>query len=366
MPVTLPAEHFETGNAKPRERRADEIGDDSEILGDDFRAGLAKDREHAFAERDLRRFVGRREERAAAVLRIGVRAVEADEVIDAVSVVEVRAAARALAQPTEVLRRDHVPSIQRHPPVLSRRAERVGRRADGDVEVELVLPRPDVGAVAVDHERQIAEQGDAARPFTRLSPLRCGEPLQVLVKEHLAGELAADAIDGGRITALQIARPFGPGPFVLAHVNRAEQAVVLDPPRLLADEHPQRARAMGVAPPFRFDEALARRSRRDVADITDGPTGRRRTAEQRDEESRPAAAGHRLVALQAKCRSTRSMPSANVGSGGSRLTITNDSRGKSKKYPGCASTPSVCSIPTTRSSSVSSDGTCITPYHPPS
>src|SRR5438094_506165 len=109
-----------------------------------------------------------------------------------------------------------------------------------------------------------------------------------------------------------------------------------------------------------------RRSRRDVADITDAPTGRRRTGEQRDEESRPAAAGHRLVALQAKCRSTRSMPSANVGSGGSRLTITNDSRGKSKKYPGCASTPSVCSIPTTRSSSVSSDGTCITPYHPPS
>src|SRR5205085_2374002 len=83
------------------------------------------------------------------------------------SVVEVRAAARALAQPTEVLRRDHVPSIQRHPPVLSRRAERVGRRADGDVEVELVLPRPDVGAVAVDHERQIAEQRDGARPFTR-------------------------------------------------------------------------------------------------------------------------------------------------------------------------------------------------------
>ena len=58
---------------------------------------------------------------------------------------------------------DDVPAIERHPPVLSRRAERVGRRADRRVETELVLPRPHVGAVAVDHERQVAEQRDAVR-----------------------------------------------------------------------------------------------------------------------------------------------------------------------------------------------------------
>ena len=48
---------------------------------------------------------------------------------------------------------------------------------------------------------------------------------------------------------------------------------------------------------------------------------------------------------------TRCMPSANVASGGSRLTTRNDSRGKSKKYPGCTSTPSVPAGETTRSSS---------------
>jgi hypothetical protein len=35
--------------------------------------------------------------------------------------------------------------------------------AKGDIEMELLLPGPDVSTVAVDHERQIAEQLDLAR-----------------------------------------------------------------------------------------------------------------------------------------------------------------------------------------------------------
>src|SRR5207247_6163726 len=69
---------------------------------------------------------------------------------------------------------------------------------------------------------------------------------------------------------------------------------------------------------------------------------------------------------QSKRRSIRAMPSANTANGGSRLTTRNDSRGKSKKYPGSASTPSAVSRDTTRSSSGSSVGTCSTAYHPPS
>ena len=105
VPVPLPPKHAEAGDAEPRERRADEIGHRAEILGDDLDAGLAEDAEHPLAERDLRRLVGRREERLAAVLRPRVGPIEADEMIDAVAVVEIRAAPRALAQPAEIARR---------------------------------------------------------------------------------------------------------------------------------------------------------------------------------------------------------------------------------------------------------------------
>ena len=83
---------------------------------------------------------------------------------------------------------------------------------------------------------------------------------------------------------------------------------------------------------------------------------RRRTREQRDEQARAAAAGRRVAhdrvrpcnrsaAACARCRRRTRL------AGGSRLTTRNDSRGKSKKYPGCVSTPSCVSRRTTRSSS---------------
>ena len=50
------------GMLEARERRAHEIGHGAEILGDDLRAGAAKQIEHRFAERSLRRLVRRRED----------------------------------------------------------------------------------------------------------------------------------------------------------------------------------------------------------------------------------------------------------------------------------------------------------------
>ena len=141
----------------------------------------------------------------AAVLRPAVGAVEADEVIDAVAVEEIGAAPRALAQPAEVLaRRCTSQSVDRHAPVLPGRAERVGRRADRRVEPELVLPRPDVGAVAVDHERQIAEQRDAVRVL-RARRCHCvpASHCRYWWNSTSRDELAARAIDRRRLAALQ-------------------------------------------------------------------------------------------------------------------------------------------------------------------
>ena len=89
-----------------------------------------------------------RELRGAAVMRPEVRAVKADEVIDPVAVEQICVAVRAVAQPVEIPLREHVPPVDRKPPVLARLAECVGRHADRRIHPEFVLPRPDVGAVA--------------------------------------------------------------------------------------------------------------------------------------------------------------------------------------------------------------------------
>jgi hypothetical protein len=106
-----------------------------------------------FAEGRVARLVRRREARFASRPRSAVGAIEAHQVIDAVAVVQIGAAAGALAEPAEILCRQNLPVVERHSPVLPGRAERVRRRADGHVEIELMLAR-DIGAVAVDHERR--------------------------------------------------------------------------------------------------------------------------------------------------------------------------------------------------------------------
>src|SRR4051812_2466795 len=85
----------------------------------------------------------------------------------------------------------------------------------------------------------------------------------------------------------------------------------------------------------------------EVADVADAPARGRRTREQRKENSRLArilgVGVHQRGPAVSKRRSIREMPAAKSGCGGNKLTIRNDSRGKSKKYPGWTSTPSCSS-----------------------
>ena len=99
-----------------------------------------------------------------------------------------------------------------------------GGAPDRHVEAELVLARPHVGAVAVDHERQIAEQGDAVGLPPRRPPLRAGEPLEVLVEQHFVHQLAPGAIDRRRVAPLKRLWPLRPRPLLLARVERPKQA----------------------------------------------------------------------------------------------------------------------------------------------
>src|SRR5262252_2374411 len=107
--------------------------------------------------------------------------------INPVAVVERGASTRAVPQPAEILVCNGVPPIRGHAPVLAGGAEGVGWAADRCVHVEVGLMSPHVGAVTVDHERQVTEQLDAsfARGGAGAAPLIIGHPLEVLAEEDL-------------------------------------------------------------------------------------------------------------------------------------------------------------------------------------
>ena len=163
----------------------------------------------ALALRDLRWLVGRREVLAALGLA-DEGAVEADEMIDAKAVVELAAAPRPLAQPLVVPFGVAIPAIGGQPPVLTGFREGVRRSADRRVETELVLPGPDIGAVAAHHEREVAEQSDLAAICARAPPLVVGEPLHVLVVEDGVGQTLACMFERAPVAIAQLRLPVAP------------------------------------------------------------------------------------------------------------------------------------------------------------
>src|SRR4029453_8378490 len=109
---------------------------------------------------------------------------------------------------------------------------------------------------------QVAKQLYAVRLRTHLLPLRSGDPLQVLLEQHLARQLAARTIDVGRVATLKRGRPLGPWALPLARMDRTEQRVVLHPPRLLAEERLQQPRPGGVAAPVSLEKSRERHPER--------------------------------------------------------------------------------------------------------
>src|SRR5512138_948471 len=230
MPLALPPEDLEAGNAKPGQRVAHEVRHDAQIFGDDLDAGVAEDRDDLLAKRHLSGLRVGHEACRAAVFRPAVRAVETHEIVDAVAVVEIAMAPRAFPQPSEAVLRDGVPSIHRHAPFLAGGAEGIRRRTQLHVEMELMLTGPDVSAVAVHHERQIAVERDAVRASPRVAPLRMRDPLGVLMKQNLTRQLSTRAGDSGLVMDAQSLRPLGPRPLALRGMDRTEHGVLVDPP----------------------------------------------------------------------------------------------------------------------------------------
>ena len=173
-------------------------------------------------------------------------AVEADQMIDAEAVVELGAATCPLAQPFIPGPLVHLPPVDRQSPVLPGLRERIGRHADRRVDPELVLARPDVGAVAADHEREVAEDADRGTVAPGAEPLIVGEPLQVLVIADACGQALARGGQRAGIAMAQLGLPVTPVARPVLVVQRAEQRVLVEPPPFALGELAEGPVALGA------------------------------------------------------------------------------------------------------------------------
>ena len=55
--MTLPSQHLATGDLEARERRAHEVRDQAQVLGDEIQIGVYQDAEDGLALRNLRGLV---------------------------------------------------------------------------------------------------------------------------------------------------------------------------------------------------------------------------------------------------------------------------------------------------------------------
>ena len=247
-----------------------------------------------------------------AVALANVGAIEADEVIDAEAVVEIGAAAGALPQPVVVVVAHRVPAVHRQSPVLSGLGECVGRHADRRVDTKLMLPGPDVGAVAADHEGKVAEDADAAALAAGAAPLGVGQPLQILVIQDGVGEPLARC-DRARADRGRAAR--APSPASSSRgVRRAARGTGRS--RRATSARVRRRPGTRRRAPFPPQAAAGRRERRDErrpasarARCGNPPPRRRRAA-----SSRARSAGSSAASPPASANSSTSRSAMKTGS----------------------------------------------------
>ncbi len=209
--------------------------DQAQVLGDDRHPPQA--RPHRLEQRRARALAPVAVDRG----RFGGRdlpvARKAAEVVDADEIHQLEDAAQPAQPPAEAVGGMGLPAVQRVAPALAGGAEVVGRHAgDGDrpavaVELEQGLVRPDVGAVATDEDRRVAEQAHAAlvRVTAQRRPLAVEAPLAEAPERHALGVLGLRPRQRRRFAAHQRARPRRPLGPVVGLAQRHEEREVLEP-----------------------------------------------------------------------------------------------------------------------------------------
>ena len=206
-------------------------------------------------------------ETAARVRRLPFHplAKEADDVIDAEAIEQLRGVRRARAKPAEVVLIHRRPQVRGEAPALAVGGEVVGRRAERDVGLELIAVSPHVGALASDDERHVAHERDASELQLGASgaPLLVREPLEVHLLEDLRTEPAVVTRRGREREDLRSSIAFvrRPGRPAVPGVRRAEggvERVVTQPCALALDEREELSRPRRVLRELTLTEARER------------------------------------------------------------------------------------------------------------
>ena len=254
----LPAPHLVARDAKPHDRLTHERGNRPEVLDTDVGLGVHHDAQDGLAERNLIGLVGWHEERGTPVERSHVRPVKAHQMVDPEPVVQIRLPARAHAKPRKIVPARLIPVVGRQSPFLAGLTEGIWRRADRRVEEKIIAPAPHIGAVERDHEGKVSEDLYPFGGLTDRLPLPRRNPLDVLIKQNLTGEARARARQHRRLAIAKVGGPLGPRALSRVRAERAIQAVLVKPPRLVFEERTKLRRSPGVEQPIALEEPFER------------------------------------------------------------------------------------------------------------
>src|SRR5580658_1897074 len=170
--------------------------------------------------------------------------VEPAEVVEPDVIAVSRRPAQSLHPPLITLRLHHIPAVKRIPPALSGLAEEIRRHARNHLGIKILFQpeqfavHPDVGAVVINKDGEIAH--DADRALRTIAPQR----LPLLVEGKLQGaanlqfdgQLLARLLYCVRFAMRQSRRPFIPARQFLLGTQRVEQDEIVEPPRVPGTE----------------------------------------------------------------------------------------------------------------------------------
>ena len=169
---------------------------------------------------------------------------EAAEVVETNVVAVLRGRAQACHPPRITLLLHHVPAVERISPALARRAEEVWGYSRDDlgiaisIEPEQLRMHPDVGAVVINEDRDVAHDADRTLGaiVAQGTPLLRESELQDTAHHQIVGHVAPYLVERGRFAMRQFARPLIPvGEFVM-RAQAIEEHEIFQPLRILLAE----------------------------------------------------------------------------------------------------------------------------------
>ena len=247
-------QHLHVGAAAGPHQRADAVGQQAQVLGDDVH--LAQLPVHGVEQLHARALFPVARPRVGGIGRDREILVEAAEVIDAHDVVQFEAVPHPAHPPGVAGLPVALPAVERVAPDLAvgskgiRRAACNGRRLVFAVQLEQVRVCPDVCAVRRNIDGDVAHDPDVpcVGISLQLRPLLGELVLQIFVELHIKVEFTVVVIHGEVPVHADIFRPALERCFPEEGLQRHEQCIIVQPPGVVCTECVEPAVLRDIAP----------------------------------------------------------------------------------------------------------------------